>query len=131
MEHQTGHYVDPQRVPDRYRHSLHNLRQTAAGFDELVIVDNSSPAERGIPDPRIELVLERGHVAYTVTDPAPWVATWKERFDMSTQSRQRTAAKAARGASRSAGIQTDDVRDRDGEPGSTSQRPSTGGKHFA
>ena len=98
VDHQTGHYVDPQRVPDRYRHSLHNLRQTADRFDELVIVDNSPSQERGIPDPRTELVLERGRVAYAIPDPAPWVATWKERFDMSMESRERTAAKAARGA---------------------------------
>lgn len=106
VDHQTGHYVDPQRVPDRYRHSLHNLRQTAARFDELVFVDNSPPQERGIPDPRIELVLERGRVAYTVADPAPWVATWKERFNMSMESRERTAAKAARGPAHAAAGRT-------------------------
>ena len=60
VENQTGHYVDPKRVPDRWRHSLHNLRQTADRFDELVIVDNSPARERGIPDPTTELVLEKG-----------------------------------------------------------------------
>ena len=112
VDHQTGHHVDPQRVPDRYRHSLHNLRQTAGRFDELVIVDNSLAQDRGIPDPRIELVLERGSVTYAAPDPAPWVATWKERFDMSTESRRRLARKAARGAGHAT-----DVRIGGGPPG--------------
>ena len=35
VEQQTGHWIDPRQVLDRYRQSLHNLRQTAQRFDEL------------------------------------------------------------------------------------------------
>ena len=69
VENNTGHHVDPERVPDRYRHSLHNLRRTADRFDELTIVDNTEERERGIPDPRTELVLEKGRTAWETRDP--------------------------------------------------------------
>ena len=82
---------------NRYRHSLHNLRQTAQHFEELTIVDNSAERDRGIPDPTTELVLERGRTTHQTTSPATWVATWKERFEMSTESHERNAAMAARG----------------------------------
>ncbi len=52
VENQAGHHVDPKRVPDRYRHSLHNLRQTADRFDELTIVDNTPERDRGSPTRR-------------------------------------------------------------------------------
>ena len=97
VENQAGHHVDPKRVPDRYRHSLHNLRQTADRFDELTIVDNTPERDRGIPDPTTELVFEKGRTTYASRNPPAWVATWKERFDMSMESRERTAATAARG----------------------------------
>ena len=95
VENQTGHWVDARRVPDRYRHSLHNLRQTADQFDELTIVDNTPERDRGIPDPSTELVLEKGRTTYEAADPATWVATWKERFETSMESRRRWDAKAA------------------------------------
>ena len=69
VEKNTGHYVDPERVPDCYRQSLHNLRRTADRFDELTIVDNTEERERGIPDPRTELVLEKGRTAWEARDP--------------------------------------------------------------
>ena len=97
VENQTGHWVDARRVPDRYRHSLHNLRQTADQFDELIIVDNTPERDRGIPDPTTELVLEHGRTTYEAADPPPWVAEWKERLEMSMESRRRSAAKSARG----------------------------------
>lgn len=84
---------------------------TVIAFPSATTTRTRSPtasAERGIPDPRTELVLERGRVAYAVPDPAPWVAIWKDRFDMSMESRARAAAKAARGADRSAGVRTGD-----------------------
>ena len=95
VENQTGHRVDARRVPDRYRHSLHNLRQTADQFDELTIVDNTPERDRGIPDPTTELVLEKGRTTYEAADPPAWVATWKERFEMSMESRRRSAARMA------------------------------------
>ena len=94
-EYQTGHWVDPRRVPDRYRYSLHNLRRTAEQFDELIVLDNSAERDRGIPAPRTELVLEKVRTADEADDPAEWVATWKARFEESLESRRRSAAKEA------------------------------------
>ena len=87
VEHQTGHWVDPLRVPERYRYSLHNLRRTAEVFDELTILDNSSDNARGIPDPKPELVLEKGRVSYQADDPAAWVAQWRWKFEQSFRDR--------------------------------------------
>ena len=103
VENQTGHWVDARRVPDRYRHSLHNLRQTADRFDELTIVDNTPERDRGIPDPTTELVLEKGRTTYEAADQPAWVAMWKERFEMSMDSRRRSDAKAARGEATTSG----------------------------
>ena len=99
-EYQTGHWVDPRRVPDRYRYWLHNLRRTAEQFDELIVLDNSAERDRGIPDPRTELVLEKGRTADEADDPAEWVATWIARFEESLESRRRSAAKEAKPSGR-------------------------------
>ena len=94
VERRTGHWVDPLRVPERYRYSLHNLRQTGETFDELTLVDNSADNARGIPDPRTELVLERGRISYQAEGPAAWVAQWRQRFEHSL--RDRTSARRGR-----------------------------------
>ncbi len=97
VEHQTGHWIDPRRVPERCRHSLHNLRQTAHRFDELTVVDNSAECDRGIPEPKTELVLEKGRIVHEAEDPSPWVADWKGRFELARESRERAARKLAKG----------------------------------
>ena len=97
VEHQTGHWIDPRQVPDRYRHSLHNLRQTAHRFDELTIVDNSAESARGVPEPKTELVLENGRPVYEAEDPSAWTADWRRRFKQAQESRERTERKRARG----------------------------------
>lgn len=56
----TGHHVDPVRLPDRYRYSLSNLRRHLDDFDLLEAVDNSEPAPEGIPEPRVQFVVEKG-----------------------------------------------------------------------
>ena len=97
VEQQTGHWIDPRQVPDRYRHSLHNLRQTAQRFDELTIVDNSAESARGLPEPKIELVLELGRAVYESAQPTEWATDWRRRFEQARESRQRTERKRARG----------------------------------
>ena len=89
VEHQTGHWIDPRQIPDRYRHSLHNLRQTAHRFDELTIVDNSAESPRGVPEPKTELVLERGG-RYT----KPRTRADGRRTGDGASSRRRRAARA-------------------------------------
>ena len=90
MEQQTGHWIDPRQVPDRYRHSLHNLRQTAHRFDELTIIDNSAESARGLPEPKTELVLENGRPVYEAVNPSAWVADWRRRFEQARESREGT-----------------------------------------
>ena len=36
-----GHQMNPLRVPERYNHSLSNLRRYFQEFDELEVFDNS------------------------------------------------------------------------------------------
>ena len=104
VESRTGHWVDPLRVPERYRYSLHNLRRTAEVFDELTIVDNSADTERGIPDPRTELVLEKGRVGYQADDPPAWVAEWRRKFEQSLLDRAPKGPGARAAAARGAGV---------------------------
>ena len=40
---------------------------------------------RGIPDPRMELALEKGRIRYQANNPAAWVAHWRQRFEDSRQ----------------------------------------------
>ena len=60
--------------------SLHNLRQTADRFDELTVVDNSAESDRGVPEPKTELVLENGRTVDEAENPSAWVTDWKRRW---------------------------------------------------
>ena len=57
-----GPWIDPQQVRERHRQALVALRETAASFDELVILDNSAEAS-GRLEPTTALILERGRVS--------------------------------------------------------------------
>lgn len=67
----TGHWVDVDRLPQRYGFSLSNLRKTAEQFDTLEIVDNSDHNAKRIPEPRDQLVLEKGVVRSRATALKP------------------------------------------------------------
>ena len=83
----TGHWVDVDRLPQRYGFSLSNLRKTAEQFDTLEIVDNSTSNPRRIPQPREQLVLEKGVVTSRAVDLEPWCETWLQRFERSLENR--------------------------------------------
>ena len=51
----TDHHVDAERLPERYRFSLSNLRKTAELFDALDVVDNSDHDEEWRPFPRDQI----------------------------------------------------------------------------
>ena len=72
----TGHRVDPERVPERYRWSLSNLRRWVAEFDQLELLDNSRDDVLGIPDPTELCCLEKGRsVSRVETEDMPaWCA---------------------------------------------------------
>ncbi len=74
----TGHRVDPQRVPERYKWSLSNLRRRVTEFDQLEVLDNSRDDVLGIPDPVELCYLEKGEVLSRVEaeDMPAWCADW-------------------------------------------------------
>ncbi|MCY4594301.1 MAG: hypothetical protein OXC19_05810 [Bryobacterales bacterium] len=72
----TGHMVDPQRIPERWRYSLSNLRRTAERFDQLQLLDNSEHDDFHLPRPVEQCRLERGKVCWQVANPAPWCTSW-------------------------------------------------------
>lgn len=59
----TGHHVDAERLPDRYRYCLSNLRRHLDDFDLVEVVDNSWPGLEGIPDPSVQFVAEKGQAS--------------------------------------------------------------------
>lgn len=78
----TGHHVDPQRLPERYRYSLANLRRHFRQFDLLEIVDNTAEQEDRIPDPVVQLLAEKGAIAMRLAERrmAPWCAEFLRRL---------------------------------------------------
>ena len=84
----TGHYVEPQRIPERYRYSLSNLRRTAEKFDDLLIVDNSGHDDQRLPKPVEQCRFEEGELAWRRDEVTPWCTTWLERFAQSLAGRR-------------------------------------------
>lgn len=76
----TGHRVDPERIPERWRHSLSNLHRSVERFDLLRLLDNSEHDEFHLPRPVEQCWLERGRVAWQVDAPAPWCMNWLQRL---------------------------------------------------
>ena len=95
----TGHYVDPDRLPGRYRYSLSNLRRHLGDFDLVEVVDNSEEREDGIPDPRVQFVAEMGRIT-TQAPPgelSDWAAELLRRLEVA---RERAEALEERKAGR-------------------------------
>ena len=76
LEWNMGHYVDPKALPGRYRWSLSNVRRCLDDFDVVEFLDNSAEQERGIPDPALQLVAEKGEFTFRL--PAGELAAWCE-----------------------------------------------------
>ena len=98
----TGHYVDPARLPRRYGFSLSNLRKTAEQFDDLEILDNSDHDASRRPREVEQLRLENGVLAWRSDAVQPWCASWLERFRRSLADRQRRGRKAGHTQERAA-----------------------------
>ena len=95
----TGHRVDPGRVPERYKWSLSNLRRRVTQFDQLEVLDNSRDDVLGIPDPVELCYLEKGKVMSRVDgkDMPVWCADWLVSVEQSLAEKQRLAEKRRRG----------------------------------
>ena len=81
----TGHQVDPEVVPTRWRYSLSNLRKTTDLFDELTIYDNSEEYDLGCQDPLRLAFFERGKLSRVVSVDLRlewfqhWLSGWEHR----------------------------------------------------
>ncbi len=96
----TGHRVDPERVPERYKWSLSNLRRRVTEFDQLEVLDNSRDDVLGIPDPVELCYLEKGKVLSRVEaqDMPAWCADWLDGTErLLAEKRQRGRATLERG----------------------------------
>lgn len=97
LEH-TGHRVDPERVPERYRYSLSNLRRTVGHFDQLEVLDNSRDDALGLPQTVEQCVLERGALVSRLraNEIAPWCETWLRGVEQARAEKQRLAERRER-----------------------------------
>lgn len=88
----TGHYIDPQRLPNRYQWSLSNVRKAMQDFDVLELLDNSEEYEPGIPDPTCQVVAEKGRITFSLPDGemATWCRDllWKREREVAMQRRR-------------------------------------------
>ncbi len=92
----TGHPVDPERIPVRWKDSLSNLRRTADRFDLLRVFDNSVPDDFGLPRPAEQCRLERGAIVWSAERPLPWCAAWLRGLAQRHAEQRRRAARSVR-----------------------------------
>lgn len=102
-----GHEVAPERIPERWRYSLSNLRRTAEKFDQLRIFDNSAHDDERQPRLEEQYRLERGLVVWRAANPQPWCADWVRRLDQRQESLAQRARKVARAESLAARSEPD------------------------
>ena len=74
----TGHYVDPKQLPQRYRWSLSNLRTRVHDFDLIEVVDNTEESIDRIPAPVVQFVAEKGVITEQL--PACELAGWSKEL---------------------------------------------------
>ena len=74
----TGHYVDPKQLPQRYRWSLSNLRTMVHDFDLIEVVDNTEESIDRIPAPVVQFVAEKGVITEQL--PACELAGWSKEL---------------------------------------------------
>ncbi len=67
-----GPRLSREHIANRHRQAQRTLKETAADFDELIVLDNSEPAGTNRPEPRTELVIERGVVVYAARRLSSW-----------------------------------------------------------
>ncbi len=104
-----GHYIDPKRLPERYRWSLSNLRKSLDDFDLLEVVDNSEEQENRIPEPAVQFVAEKGVVAMQLPDAdmAKWCKELLRKREFDRRREQMPLAPAVRKEHRRRGVERD------------------------
>lgn len=126
----TGHAVDRARVPDRWRHSLSNLRRTAERFDLLRLFDNSEHDEFYLPCLVEQCRLEQGNVAWQTADLAKWCANWLQGLAQRQAELRRREAKLARATSSSRTAKPLPAGHATGETRRQHPKPERGGYDF-
>ena len=98
VQENTGHYVDPKIIPERYKYSLSNLRRTVDLFDQLEIFDNSNASPLSILNPVEQCCLEFGQVVSSISDRdmMDWCVKWLESVEQSLAEKDRIAQKQHR-----------------------------------
>ncbi len=92
----TGHRVAPERIPERWKYSLSNLRRSADRFDSLRILDNSTHDSLYLPQPTEQCELERGAVVSRAAGLVPWCEEWLQALAERQDSLRRLEAKRTR-----------------------------------
>ena len=134
----TGHAVDPNRVPDRWKHSLSNLRRTAERFDLLRLFDNSEHDDFHLPRPVEQCRLEQGRGSWQVAEPTAWCVNWLQGLAQRQADLRRREAKLARKPSPSRSAQAvvaepraDETSQRSREARKRLVEPDRGGYNFS
>ena len=98
VQENTGHYVDPKIIPERYKYSLSNLRRTVDLFDQLEIFDNSNDSSLSVLDPVEQCCLEFGQVVSRISDSEMmnWCVKWLESVEHSLAEKDRITQKQQR-----------------------------------
>lgn len=96
VEDLTGHWVDPERVSERWKFSLANLRRTAELFDDLELFDNSRHDVLYRTRLASQCLLERGEVVQQAGELACWSSQWLEGYRSRRESLRILAAKRER-----------------------------------
>lgn len=96
----TGHEVDRNRIPTRWKYALSNLRRTAERFDLLRIFDNSEHDALRLAIPVEQCRLQRGRVTWRAPAPLEWCSEWLRRLAQRQDSLRRLEAKRLRAAAR-------------------------------
>ena len=94
----TGHEVDRNRIPTRWKYALSNLGRTAERFDLLRIFDNSDHDELRLATPVEQCRLQRGRVTWRATEPREWCSEWLRGLVQRQESLRRLEAKRRRAA---------------------------------
>ena len=94
----TGHRVDPRRIPCRWKYSLSNLWRTAGQFDSLRLFNNSEEHDTALREPPEQCEPKRERAVWKGNEPAAWCSAWVSSLEQSCRSLRGHRAKVARAA---------------------------------
>ena len=86
----TGRYVDPKQLPQRYHWSLSNLRKRLHDFDFIEVTDNTEESADRIPDAVVQFVAEKGAITMQLVEDelAGWSKELLRRLELDRRREQ-------------------------------------------